>query len=54
MREGTKVKVIACTSYHKFEVGEIVVYEGDWDGCTNFYSEKVGSWCMDKSEYVVL
>lgn len=53
MKEGTKVKVVACTSYHKFQIGEIVEFEVD-DGCLVFRSESGENWCMEEGEFEVL
>jgi len=55
MKEGTKVKVKACSTGHGFAIGEVVVRRhGEYvedDQCLGFYSEKQGLWYMTPDEY---
>ena len=54
MKEGTKVKVVACLTDHGFGIGEIVIRrygEHEDDQCLGFYSEKQGLWYMTPDEY---
>ena len=55
MKEGTKVKVVACHTGHEFMIGEIVErraaeYDEEQDSL-GFYSEDSGLWYMQPDEY---
>lgn len=57
MKEGTKVKVLACETGHEFKIGEIVtrsvgVHEDA--GNLGFMSETVGLWYMAQHEYEIV
>ena len=58
MKEGTKVKVLACVSGHEFQIGEIVEHRigehDDFNGTMGFYSETAGIWYMDADEYKIV
>lgn len=56
MKEGTKVKVVACLTGHEFGIGQVVVRRyGEYEGDDNlgFYSEQDGLWYMKPDEYVI-
>jgi hypothetical protein len=58
MKEGTKVKVLACVSGHEFQIGEIVERRigkyDNFDSSMGFYSETAGLWYMDADEYKIV
>jgi hypothetical protein len=58
VKEGTKVKVLDCTSGHEFQIGEIVERRigghDDFDGVMGFYSETAGLWYMGTHEYKII
>lgn len=53
MEEGTKVKVVACTSGHEFDIGEVVTRKVMWENGEHigFHSEENGDWYMYPEEY---